>query len=356
MTPCEIFIRQRIETQGPISLAEYIKIALTHPEHGFYMTQDPFGARGHFTTAPEVSQLFGELLGLWAVDQWIQMGTPEKIAVLELGPGRGTLMRDFLRASQVRPDFLKAIRLHLVEISPILKQHQRETVNDPTLVHHRSLQEAFPHLQDLPLLLIANEYFDALPIHQFEKTDRGWMERYIALDDSFGAHGFCYTLKPANPSLRLPEAPLGSIYEMNPQALEDMEDLCKHLNKVGGSSLIIDYGYEGPAFGDTFQALFQHKYHPPLENAGSADLTAHVDFSSLIKIVRRHPALTYRFVTQETFLRALGIDVRLQILEKKANAAQKALLRSGTHRLTDPEQMGRLFKVLEIRNPQRTHA
>ncbi len=356
MTPCEIFIRQYIKEHGPITIATYMGTALTHPEFGFYMTRDPFGTGGHFTTAPEISQLFGELIGLWAADQWTQMGSPSAVALLELGPGRGTLMKDFLRAARVRPDFLKAVRLHLVEISPVLTQLQYATLStDCRFEHHSSLSETLKRFHGLPLIVIGNEYFDALPLHQYEKIDGVWKERNIALGDSREKASFCFTTALLQNSFAFPDAPDGSVYEINPHAIEEMNTLASYLQAFGGAGLFIDYGYEGPAFGDTFQAVYRHQFYDPLKSAGLADLTAHVDFTPLMKVIRNHPPLLFQFITQGTFLKALGIDLRLDHLCRQANERQKETLRSEADRLTNPDHMGTLFKVLEIRNLEKIH-
>ncbi len=225
MTPCEIFIRQCIKEHGPMTIADYMRVALTHPEFGFYMTQDPFGTRGHFTTAPEISQLFGELISLWALDQWIQMGSPSAVALLELGPGRGTLMKDFLRAANIRPDFLKALRLHLVEISPILTRLQYEALEGHSFEHHQTLLEALNRFHGLPLIVVGNEYLDALPLHQYERVGDAWEERVITLNVTQAEASLCFSHRPFQSPLIFPNAPEGSIYEINPYAINEMNSI-----------------------------------------------------------------------------------------------------------------------------------
>lgn len=351
MTELADLIARRIRAAGPLTVAEFMAEALQHPRHGYYTGRDPLGAAGDFITAPEVSQVFGELIGLWCAEVWAQMGRPDPVLLVELGPGRGTLMADGLRALAVAPDFRRALRLHLVETSPALRALQARALAKAEPIWHERL-EAVPAG---PLLLVANEFLDALPIRQFERRSGGWHERRVGLAP--GGNKFAFALDPApSPSAalippRLSTAPEGSVAEVRPAALSLAGGLAERLASEEGAALFIDYGHGESACGDTLQAVRQHRYHPVLEAPGSADLTAHVDFEAFAGAARDAGARSCGPVTQGSFLRTLGIELRAQQLVANASPESGAAIRAGMRRLIDADQMGTLFKVLALTHP-----
>ena len=332
---------------GPLPLPHYMALALGHPEHGYYMTRDPFGAGGDFTTAPEVSQMFGELIGLWLADRWIAHGSPAPFALAELGPGRGTLMADALRAMRAVPGMADAASIHFVETSPALRALQRERV--PEAKWHSTVAG----LPELPLFLIANEFFDALPITQYQRTERGWCERCVDYRDG----KFLPVLAPvaaANYKAlaeNVRNAPVGSIAETCPAATAIAEEIAARIAHRGGAALIIDYGHTKSAAGDTLQAMRRHRFVDPFDTPGEADLTAHVDFEALARAVRRNGAEPHGPANQGAFLNALGIAARAERLSRNATEAQKRDIAAALARLTGEARMGSLFKVLGITPP-----
>ncbi len=256
MTALKQQMIKRIETTGPMTLAVYMAECLMHPEHGYYQQQAVFGAGGDFTTAPEVSQMFGEMIGLWLADRWIKMGRPEKVKLIELGPGRGTLMADILRAIGPVEDFQAALAVHFVETSTQLRALQAKQVPD---AHWHDTLAQVPTDAGEPSLILANEFFDALPIHQYEKTGGKWVERMVGCVDD----GLALVGGPCGPQFTLvPDAikagPEGSIAELCPAALTIVGDIADRINTHGGAALVVDYGYRKSAAGDTFQALQNH--------------------------------------------------------------------------------------------------
>ena len=352
-------LRQVIALEGPIPVERYMGICLGHPVHGYYMTRDPFGARGDFTTAPEISQMFGELVGLWAAEVWRLMGSPRQLRLIELGPGRGTLMADLLRAVRIVPGLAQALSVHLVETSPVLRARQQDRlaagglpVGFPTSFPI-SWHERFTDVPDGPAIVIANEFFDALPIAQFVRTAHGWHERLIGLDaDGRLAFGL-----DAEPRKELKNGGrVGDILEWPAPAIGVVEEIARRLVAEGGAALVVDYGYSGPAFGDTLQAVQGHAFVDPLAQPGQADLTAHVDFTRLAEAARSGGAAVHGPIAQGDFLRALGIEARAGALQARAGPAQAAEIASALARLTGSgrDQMGTLFKVLALSHPHLT--
>lgn len=338
MTALAELLSRRIRTEGPISVADYMQAATAH----YYQSRDPFGAQGDFVTAPEVSQMFGELIGLWCVDTWRAMGAPTRLILAELGPGRGTLMRDALRAARLAPDFLKAAELHLVETSRVMRERQAEALAD----HHPFWHGRVDDLPEGPMLLVANEFFDALPVRQFVLTDKGWKERRIAL------HGNEFGFVADSPVFDMPWPPsaLGAIREISPDALAYAAWIGRRVVQQGGAALVIDYGPMHSGDGDTLQALRGHRRADVLRDPGDSDLTAHVDFAALGQAASGAGAGVHGPVEQGLFLRALGIDRRAARL-MEASPAQAAAVAAGLRRLTDPDAMGSLFKAMAIADP-----
>ncbi len=345
-------IKRRIVLSGPISIADFMNEALAHPEYGYYRKQDPFGRAGDFITAPEVSQMFGELIGLWAAVSWQQMGCPPKIDLIELGPGRGTLMADALRAVRNVPGFGDALTVRFVETSPVLRTHQQTAIMASGIA--ATWHEAFDDLPvraDVPAIIIGNEFFDALPVRQFERGDHGWSERLVGVDADSGELGFVRGRETPVTDALIPatlrgSAKKGDIFESCAPAIAIADQVARRLNETHGAALFIDYGHPSSAFGDTLQALKGHEYHPVLRDPGDADLTAHVDFAAIARAMNEAGARTGAVLTQGTFLRMLGIEQRAELLKTGADEHQAVAIDQALARLVDADQMGTLFKVL----------
>lgn len=312
-------------------LDDYMRLCLLHPQHGYYATRDPFGAAGDFITAPEISQMFGELVGLALAQAWLDQGSPAPFTLAELGPGRGTLMADALRATRAVPGFHASARVTLIEASPHLRQVQTGRLGRITHLDHAA------DLPEAPLFLIANEFFDALPIRQFQRVAGGWAERMVTLTDD----GLSLALAP--PVDRPPHAPDGEIREDCAEALPVIEAVAARIARHGGAAIIVDYGvFDG--HGDSLQALRRHAPEGIFDHPGEADLTAHVDFAPLAAAALRAGAAVSTPAPQGAWLDALGIAQRAARLTQAGDAAAEA----ARLRLTDPAQMGQLFKVLGI--------
>lgn len=343
MSGLKAYLMKRIATEGPITLADYMAICLMHPKYGYYQHERVFGAEGDFITAPEVSQMFGEMIGLWLADRWMKIGKPTAINLVELGPGRGTFMKDILRAVEPVEEFTQAINIHFIEASTQLRATQKNHVPNATWHDHFAL------VPDGPALIIANEFFDALPIHQFEKLDGQWHERMVCtVKDKLGLG-----LGPCSPKFTLVDDALkdgsdGSIVEICPSALSITGDIAEHIAQNGGAALIIDYGYRKSALGDTFQALEAHAYVDPFINPGKADLTAHVAFDQLKRVAQEKGIKAYGPAMQGMFLMAIGLGARAQVLAQGATPDVQERILSELKRLTATDQMGTLFKVLAL--------
>lgn len=344
-------LAQRIRATGPLTIADFMTEALLHPRLGYYTTRDPLGTRGDFITAPEVSQIFGELIGLWCADAWEKMGRPAPVILAELGPGRGTLMSDALRALKLAPEFRRALRLHLVEASPILRAAQGAALAEASPTWHDSIAT----LPDGPLMLLANEFLDALPIRQLQRGERAWHERRVALDADGETLAFATDAAPSAAASLVPAAlrgaAPGSLCEIRPAALTLAASLGARLRQQGGVALFIDYGHWPSACGDTLQALAGHRRHAVLADPGAADLTAHVDFAAFAAAACAAGARAWGPVPQGGFLAALGLAERAAALIARATPQQVAALESGCRRLIDPAEMGTLFKVLALADP-----
>ena len=348
MTALKRELRHLIAAEGPLTVARYMALCLGHPRHGYYTTRDPLGAGGDFTTAPEISQMFGELIGLWAIETWAAMGAPERLRLIELGPGRGTLMSDLLRTVRVIPAFLDAATVHLIETSPVLRARQQSALQAASapVAWHESVSD----VPEGPAIVIANEFFDALPVRQFVRTGEGWRERLVGLDNrSELVFGLAAEPEPQLTAV----APLGAVLEWPEAALAIAEPLASRIARQGCAALVIDYGYKGPAFGDTLQAVQRHAYVDPLAEPGEADLTVHVDFDKLDRAARVGGARTFGPMGQGDFLRALGIEARAAALKTRATPDQGAGIEAALKRLTGDEagDMGALFKVFAFAHP-----
>jgi len=342
-------LKRRIENEGLLSVADYMAEALGHPDFGYYRGADRLGLSGDFTTAPEISQMFGELIGLWSAVVWQAMGRPDPVMLIELGPGRGTLMADFLRAGRDVPGFIDAIRLQLVETSSGFRARQQEHLASTDLVQSPTWHEAINTIPVGPTIVVANEFFDALPIRQFIKTETDWRERMVDVVPEGGEFCFALSEVAVDVALLSPgvlDAPVGAVFETCPASLAISEWIGRRLNRAGGAALLLDYGSAGISMGDTLQAVRGHQYHDVLCDAGEADLTAHVDFSALGRAVDPVGVAIYGPLDQGHFLERLGIRARLDNLLVGATAAQATDLRAGYRRLIDPLGMGKLFKAM----------
>ena len=343
MSPLAAIIKAKIEASGPISIADYMSLALGHPEHGYYIKRDPFGTRGDFITAPEISQIFGEMIGIWCAQMWMQMGAGP-ISLVELGPGRGTLMSDMLRATKQVVGFHDAVTIHMVETSPVLANAQYMRLRDK----HPRIEwlDAVEELPENKMILVANEFFDALPIKQFVMTPEGIRERRVGWHED--AQGFDFVL--AEPGLSLAKSgssiPVNTVMEHSPASRQVMRHLAQHIATHGGAGLVIDYGYLGEAHHDTLQALKAHLFHPVLSDPGEADITAHVDFTSLMQVARDAGNQVAPLVNQGEFLVQMGAQLRLEMLLRQATPEQRDPLITSLQRLISPQAMGELFKVM----------
>ena len=343
-------IAGRIRREGPLGIDAFMAIALHDAENGYYARHDPLGAAGDFTTAPEISQIFGELIGLWCAQVWRQMGEPDRVILVELGPGSGALLSDLLRAAATLPQFRRALDLYLVEASSVLREKQQSRLAGLGARFVASI-DALP---EGPLLLVANEFLDALPIRQLVRGRAEWAERVVTLDPALGLV-FAQGPETCALSLLVPEAlralPADTLVEIRPAALALAASLGERLARQPGAALFVDYGYFPSSPGPTLAALRRHKAVSLLDDPGSADLSAHVDFGSVASAARAAGAIVRGPVTQGQFLTALGAEERLRSLSVGATEAQRTALRSGLERLIDPAQMGNLFKALALTSP-----
>lgn len=352
-TPLKDKIRRRISFAGPMPVRQFMTLCLTDPEHGYYMTRDPLGSGGDFITSPEISQVFGELLGVWAASTWQLMGQPENVRLVELGPGRGSMMLDALRAAQVVPAFRQAIVLHLIEVSPPLRERQEQAFSAlkmPVIWH-----ESFDEVPDGPAIILANEFFDALPVNQAVKQFNGWYERVVELGPdgnlAFGLGDETIPLFERLVPESLRDAPIGTVYEWRGDSLPLA--IGRRLAQQNGAALIIDYGYDKTSAGETLQAMSGHGYVDPLDAPGEADLTAHVDFQAFAEGAEGMGARVFGPLTQAAFLGRLGIEQRGKALTALAPPEKAGAIEGAMKRLIaeGPKEMGSLFKVLGLAHP-----
>ena len=341
MTLLAQVLARRIAATGPISVADFMAECLMHPEYGYYATRDPLGAQGDFTTAPEISQMFGEMIGLALAQAWLDQGASKSFTLAELGPGRGTLMADILRATKGVPGFHAAADIHLVEMSPVLKAAQAAKLAPHAITHHDTVAA----LPDQPLFLIANEFFDALPIRQFQREGAGWRERQVGLDGDKLTIGMTGPVPARDIAFRLEDTRDGDVVEWCPAAPTIMSEITTRITAHGGAAMIIDYG-DWRSLGDTLQAVVAHEHVDPLAAPGEADLTAHVDFETLVQAAA--PLTPHLLTPQGVFLERLGITQRAQTLAAQLSGAALEAHIAAHRRLTHPGEMGTLFKVLGL--------
>jgi SAM-dependent MidA family methyltransferase len=348
-------IKKLIKSSGPMPVWRYMELCLMHPKHGYYLSRDPLGREGDFTTAPEVSQMFGELLGLWAASVWKAIGSPPLLRLIEIGPGRGTMMADALRALRVLPPLYQALSIHLVEVNPVLRDKQQATLSGSrNITWHDTIDD----VPDGPSIILANEYFDVLAIHQAVKSENGWHERTVELGgDGELAFGAAAEPIPRFEVLLPPwvrAAPVGAVFEWRPDA--EIMKIASRVRDQEGAALIIDYGHLRGDAGDTFQAIARHSFADPLKNPGQADVTAHVDFQALARAAEDLGARVHGPVPQGDFLRRLGIETRAASLMAKATPEVSEDIAGALKRLVGGgiSGMGQLFKVLGISEPNLT--
>jgi len=335
-------INVQIMAQGPMSLSTYMSMALTHPKLGYYKKADPLGSEGDFTTAPEISQMFGEMIGIWVAQTWQQLGSPAKFSLVELGPGRGTLMADCVRVLSQVPGVLNAARINLIETNPVLIEKQRNNLQGFEVIWRSEIEQL--SAETGPLIIIANEFFDALPIKQFQRAKGKWHERLIGLKKGERTWGLSPTPLPDEAFPSKLSAPENAIWETNFIAQQVTKEIADQVVQRGGAMLAIDYGYAQTQTGETLQALKTHKHVDPLAEPGNADLTAHVDFAALSDIAKKANTTPSQVMAQAEFLKAMGIEPRAQNLASASPQAAPTIT-NDLSRLIDEDQMGTLFKA-----------
>lgn len=346
MTPLGQIIRKKIETEGPIDVGTFMEMALGHPEYGYYRTRDPLGRAGDFTTAPEISQMYGELLGLWAADMWMQMGSPQRFSLIEAGPGRGTLMADAMRATRKLKGFHEAARIILVETSPVLTEKQRKTLISYDVQWVDSLDDPVVENGEGPIILLANEFLDALPLRQLQLYKDEWCERVIVNAEA----GFAFDVSDQvyDSEVAAYGAMEGAIFEISPAREAFVRNLAGLISIRGGAALLVDYGHDRAGLGETLQAIRAHRFVSVLQDVGENDVTSHVDFSALARVAKLADMYVYGPAGQGVFLESLGVKQRAEMLMWGKPPPQQKEIIEGMRRLTHPAQMGQLFRVMAL--------
>ena len=351
-SPLQAELKKLIASSGPMPVWRYMELCLTHPRHGYYVSRDPLGREGDFTTAPEVSQMFGELLGLWAASVWRAMDSPPALQLIELGPGRGTMMADALRALRVLPPLYQALSIHLVEINPVLREKQQATLSGVrNIIWHDHIDEVPPG----PSVILANEYFDVLPMHQMVKRETGWHERTVEIDaDGKLAFGASAEPMPRFEVLLPPlvrAAPVGAVFEWRPDT--EIMKIATRVRDDGGAALIIDYGHLRSDAGDTFQAIARHSFADPLKNPGPGRRHRACRFPGAGARRRGYRRARARPGVAGRIPQALGIEQRAATLMAKTTPEVSEDISGALKRLTDGGRggMGSMFKVLAISDP-----
>ncbi|KAJ6625046.1 Protein arginine methyltransferase NDUFAF7 like, mitochondrial [Pseudolycoriella hygida] len=360
------YLRAKISSIGPLTVAEYMKASLTYCDGGYYMNKDVFGRKGDFITSPEITQIFGELVAIWLLHEWQKVGSPSPLQIVELGPGRGTMMHDVIRVLS-RFGLKDLLSVHLVEVSPHLSELQAkrlcqssEPTKDERYYHMGETSSNIPvlwykRIEDLPngfSIVLAHEFFDALPIHKFQKTDGKWRE--ILVDYNVDAKKYEFVVaRKETPMLKLFLSHLDldderEHLEYSAEGHQILEHLSLRLEQFGGFSLVIDYGHDG-TMTDTFRAFKNHEQRDPLMEPGSADLTANVDFKQMRKYVGKNDRMiTFGPIKQLDFMKKLGGDVRIERLKESATPDLISQLQSGYDKLIDPNDMGSIYKVFSM--------
>lgn len=335
-----------IHKKGAITVAEFMEIAMYQPEQGYYINCNPLGKDGDFITSPEISQLFGEIIGIYVADTWLKLGAPKLFHLIELGPGKGTLMFDLLRATKHVDGLHQAMQIHLVERNHYLAKVQKKALSNLRVTWHKTLDSI---QLNAPIIIIANEFFDCLPINQYIKLQNKWYERLITLKGS----NYCFTTSDISTEIGIhPHAKESDILEICYAASDMIKYISKILKQNSGHALIIDYGYyydpsNRKIYGETLQAIKNHKFHSFFQDVGKADLTAHVDFTNLKQVALENNILVNGPLSQQEFLITYGINIRAEILKQHASLEQKAEINLALNRLT--KEMGQLFKAIELK-------
>lgn len=345
-------LKRQIAVDGPMGIDRFMALCLTHPRHGYYMGRDPFGRGGDFITAPEVSQMFGELIGIWCAAAWQIMDMPGVLNLVELGPGRGTLMADLVRAASVMPGLADALSIHLVEVSPALKAMQEKTLRNAGI--KARWHDRFADVPAGPLVVIANEFFDALPMRQFVRAGSSFRERLVGLD---AAGELTFGLgddeaPPATMPQWAQQVEEGTVIEMSAAREAVAEEIGARVHSEKGAALIVDYGHAVSGPGDTLQAVRKHRPVVALAHPGEADLTSHVDFAALARALVRGGAKVHGPVTQGEFLMGMGLREREEALKRRADQRQRIILARAAQRLAAGAGMGQLFKVIAATHPE----
>lgn len=338
MTPLEKILIDRITQTGPMRLSDYMAQCLLHPEHGYYTQAQVFGRKGDFITAPGISQMFGEMIALSLGQSWIAQGRPKDAILVELGPGEGQLMADLRRIARAIPGF-DQLPVHLVEPSPRLRDMQTAALGDVT--HHTDVAD----LPDVPHFIVANEFFDALPVRQFRRERQGWTEVHVGVVDGRLSFGYGPPCSPADLAHRLADTKEADIVEHCPSLPAIVRQLAMGIARNGGAAVIVDYG-DWRSLGDTLQGVRTHTSASPLETPGQIDLTAHVDFEAIAKAAP--PAFTSNMTPQGVFLERLGITARANQLAQKMSGAPLENHQKAHRRLVHPDEMGGLFKAIGL--------
>jgi NADH dehydrogenase [ubiquinone] 1 alpha subcomplex assembly factor 7 len=335
-------LRRRIVSEGPITVHDYMEACLADPVSGYYIARQPVGKAGDFITAPEISQIFGELLGLWVASVWQAMGEPETITIAELGPGRGTLMADALRAIKAVPRLHQSLSIALIETSPVLREVQADALGSFDVAWFDAIED----LPDVPVILLANEFLDALPVRQYVRREDGWHERCVGTTHD----AFAYVERDEATDIALPpelrHAEAGATFETRPAMAKLVAALAARTEPV--AALFVDYGHARSGFGDTLQAVRGHRFADPLEAPGNSDLSAHVDFADLARQAKAAGLKSFGPISQSALLIGLGLETRRDALLQRANSEQRQAIVAGVNRLTDPGVMGDLFKALAV--------
>ena len=340
----EKYLKNLIKLNGPISVAQFMLEHANNPKFNYYANEKPkIGAKGDFVTSPEISQVFGELIGLWCANIWWLMGSPSKFNLIELGPGNGTLISDALRALKIVPNFINAADIHLVENSDFLQKEQKKKLNSDYEIFWT---KKISTISNKPNIIVSNEFLDTFPIHQYELTNFGWVEKYIGLNH---LDDFCFTNNKVSKNF-LPESsslPYGSIIEFSPSLNNFFEEISIKLKESGGFGLFIDYGYEKPTYRSTISSISDHQFVDIFKDIGNTDLSAHVNFGMLVSLAEKLKMFNYGIIKQGTFLSKLGIAQRTEKLIYENPSMKKVILNS-THKLIHDQEMGKIFKVLAI--------
>ena len=343
-------IFEKIKAEDGLSVGDYMALCLGHPQYGYYNTRDPFGAQGDFTTAPEISQMFGEMVGAWIVDGWFKMGSPNPFVLLECGPGRGTLMKDIMRAAKSVPAFQEAVQIHLLEMSPVLRQVQAKTLEAYQVKWHDDLKTV---PEGAPVIVVGNEFLDALPVAQYTYGEKGWRENRLKINSNDTLR-LCVLEAEIDENAAFPVMLFppneGDQVEVSHEQNVFINDLSKIVLKQGGIGIFVDYGFTVPVYGTSLQGVMNHQFVSPFEHFGECDITAHVNFAALGGKILENELTLHGPVSQGDFLTRLGIVVRAEHLHKIASGQQGQDINSALERLvgkdTKNNQMGELFKVV----------